>query len=135
MGAYYFVIATALAVLPISFIFKITIERIKENPDVLMKAQTNFFIWVALIEVIPIILVIFGFINMTPAESINELLIPGLIIIVLMGFGALFIFLQRTIDVTEETKDIINTFSMIGLAMINAIPLISIVSLIMMMPA
>lgn len=134
MNAYIFVLAAALAVFPILFVFKITLERIKENPQSREKAQTQFFIWVALSETIPIILIVFGFMNLAPATSITDLYIPGLIVIILMGFAALFIFLQRAVGVPEDSKEFVNTFAMVGFALVNAIPIIAIVSLFLMVP-
>src|SRR5690625_2736941 len=134
MSPYIFVIASLLAVLPTLFIFKITVERVKENPDHKNKVQIQFFLWVALAEIIPIILIIYGMSQITPVSRIEKLYMPGIIILLAAGFAALFIFLQRTFDVEKDLKDFMNTFAMVGLAMVNAIPLISIISLLMMMP-
>ncbi len=134
MGPYMFVIATILAITPIMIILKVTMERIKENPDQRNKAQTQFFIGVALSEAIPIILIVYGFSNLTAVASIEELYIPGLIIILFTVVAALFIFLQRTVDVEEELKQVIDSFAMVALAMTTAIPIISIVALFSMIP-
>lgn len=136
MSAYIFVAAAALAVLPILFIFKICIEQVKDqdNPINGEKVQTKFFLWVALIEALPILLIVLGFMNQTTAASIEELYAPGLIVFVLMGFATLFIFLQKSIGVPKEQKEFINTFSMVGLAIANAIPIMSIVAIAMMVP-
>ncbi|WP_284138987.1 MULTISPECIES: hypothetical protein [unclassified Virgibacillus] len=134
MGPYLFVVAALLAVLPILFVFKISVERIKENPQQKERTQSFFFIGVAICEIIPIILIIFGMINMMTVSSIDELFIPGLILLFLMGFASFFIFLQRVFDVEEDVKGFMNTFAMVGIAMVNAVPIIAIVSLLMMMP-
>lgn len=134
MGPYIFVIATIVAVLPILFIFKITVERVKENPNLKEKALIQFFIWVAIIETVPILLIVFGMMNLESVPRMEELYMPGIIIILTAGFAALFIFLQRTFDVEEELKEFMNTSAMICLALANAIPLISIVALFLMMP-
>lgn len=134
MGPYVFVIATILAITPILVIFKVMIERIKENPEQREKAHMQFFIGVALSEFIPIILIVYGFANLTPVASIDELYTPGLIIILFTIVAAFFIFLQRTVGVAEDIKQFINLFAMIALAMTTAIPIISIVALITMIP-
>lgn len=131
---YIFVAAAVLAVLPNLFIFKISMDRIKEFPDQLEKAQSFYFIGLALSEIIPIILVIFGFIHLNPVKSIDELFIPGIIVLLTMGFAAFFIFLQRTIDITEEMKVAATSFAMIAFSTVNAIPIIAIVSFFIMMP-
>ncbi|MEN2767331.1 hypothetical protein [Ornithinibacillus xuwenensis] len=134
MNAYLFALAAVLAVIPILFLFKINIEKIKENQENIGKIQTNFFIGVAIAEAIPIILIVFGMLDLSPVSSIDELIIPGIIVIFSMLFAAFFIFLQRSVGVPEEAKQAATTFSAIGLAMANAIPIVSLVSLIMMMP-
>ncbi|GIO26909.1 hypothetical protein [Ornithinibacillus bavariensis] len=132
--AFLFAAAAILAVLPILFLFKLNMEKIKENPSEIGSIQTKFFIGVAISEVIPIILIVFGMMNLTPVESLNELLVPGIIVIFALIFAPFFIFLQRFVGAPEESKQAITTFSMIGLALANAIPLISFISLIMLMP-
>ncbi|MFS0674982.1 hypothetical protein [Ornithinibacillus sp. 179-J 7C1 HS] len=133
-SAYLFAIAAILASISILLIFKINVEKIKENPENLSNVQTKFFIGVAIAEIIPIILIIFGMINLESASSLEELLIPGIIAISAMVFAPLFILLQRSIGVPEEAKQNVTTFAMIALAMANAIPLIALVGLIMMLP-
>lgn len=134
MSPYIFVIAAVLAVIPILFVYKITMERIKENPGVVAKAQTHFFIGVALSEVIPIILIVFGMANLVPVNNTEELFLPAIIIFLLIGFSTLFIFLQRAFDVEKEAKEAVHTFAMISFAISNAIPIVALVSLFMMMP-
>lgn len=134
MGAYIFVVATILAITPILIIFKITMERIKENPEQRGKIQTQFFIGVALSETIPIILIVYGFSNLTTVSSIEELYAPGLIIVLFALVAAFFVFLQRTIGVPDDIKEVVNSFALIALAMTTAIPLISIVALFSMIP-
>lgn len=91
LNAYVFVAAAALAVIPIIFFFKISMEKLKENPAERDKIQVNFFKWVAISETLPIVLIVFGFMNLTSASSIEQLYSPGLLVILLMGFAALFI--------------------------------------------
>jgi F0F1-type ATP synthase membrane subunit c/vacuolar-type H+-ATPase subunit K len=133
-SAYLFAFAAILAVIPILLLFKMNIEKIKENPDVFASIQTKFFIGVAISEVIPLILLVFGMMDLSPAASMEELYLPGLIVILAMAFAPFFIVLQRSVGVPEEAKQAVNTFSFIGIAVANAIPLISLVCLIMMLP-
>ena len=108
--------------------------RIKENPERREKIYSQFFIGIALSESIPLILIVYGFANLSPVASIEELYAPGLIIILFTIIAAIFIFLQRAVDVTDEIKGVVATFSFIALAMTTAIPIISIVALFSMMP-
>ncbi|SES87701.1 hypothetical protein SAMN05216389_10316 [Oceanobacillus limi] len=134
MSPYVFVLAAVLAVIPILFFYKINLEKLKENPTLKEKYQTNLFIGVGISEAIPIILIVFGMANMETVGSFDELLIPGMIVILIMAIGSFFVLLQRSVDVTKENKEAVNTFSFVSLALMNAIPIISIVSLFMMAP-
>ncbi|WP_163969540.1 hypothetical protein [Oceanobacillus halotolerans] len=134
MSTTIFVLAAVLAVIPILAIVKVNLERIKENPEKVEKARTNLFIGVAISETIPILLIVYGLITMTPVGTMEELYLPGLIIIVLMAFAAFFIFLQRSVGTNDETKGIVTNFSLISLVLVNAIPIISLVGLFMMAP-
>lgn len=136
MSPYIFVVAAIIAVIPMLIIFKVTIERIKEDqsPETRKRATTQFFIGIFLSEVIPIILFIYGFANLAPADQMEDLFVPGLIILLLILISGLFVFLQRTFDVPEELKDQLNVFAVIGFAVTNTIPILTIVGLIMMIP-
>lgn len=133
-ATYYFVIATALAVLPIAFIYKITLERLIDKPDSGDTLQMDFFKWIAIAEILPIVFVIFGFINLGPVDTMNELIFPGLLVIILMVFGIAFIVMQRFAGIPDDLKMTINTLTMVGIMLINSIPLISIVALFLMAP-
>ncbi|WP_235792382.1 hypothetical protein [Virgibacillus salidurans] len=132
--AYIFVAAAVLAVIPILVLFKVNMEKLKEDPGQRNKVQSHFMIGVAVSEVIPLILLVFGFMGTNQVDSMSELYIPGLIILLLMGFAAFFIFLQRKVDVNPETKDTINSFAAISAALVNAIPIVALVALFMMAP-
>lgn len=132
--AYLFVAAAALAVIPILFFFKISMEELKENPSEKNKIQANFFKWVAISEALPILLIVLGIMNLNSVSSIEELYSPGLIVVVLMVVAVLFIFLQKSIGVPQEVKVFVKTFAMIGLIITNAIPLVAIVFMVMMIP-
>lgn len=134
MSPYIFVIATILAITPILMIYKIAMGKLKENPEQVGKVQSQFFIGVALSETIPIILIVYGFSNLKMVESIEAIFAPGLIIVLFAALAAFFIFLQRAVDVTEDIKQMVNSFSLIALAMSTAIPIISIVALFSMIP-
>lgn len=134
MGPYIFVIATILAILPILIIFKVSMERIKEDPAQAEKAQINFIIGTALSEIIPIILVVYGFANIEPVTNIKELYMPGIIVLLTIGVSIFFMLLQRVIDVDEEIKNVIQIFTMIGIAFASSLPIMSIVAFFMMVP-
>lgn len=134
MGPYIFVIATILAITPILMIFKVMVGRLKEKPEQSSKIQSQFFIGVAMSETIPMILIVYGFVNLTSATNIEEVYAPGLVIILFTALAAFFIFIQRAVDVGEDIKQMVNSFALIALAMTTAVPIISIVALFSMIP-
>lgn len=134
MAAYFFMFATIIAVLAIAFIFKIYADKIKANPEAISQYQTRFFIWVALSEAFPILLVVLGMMNQEKVGEAGELMIPALIIIIFMAFSLFFIFLQTMVDVNEDLKEKFRTFAMIGVSLSMSIPIISCVGLLLMLP-
>ncbi|WP_337017457.1 hypothetical protein [Oceanobacillus massiliensis] len=132
MAPYIFAAAAVIAVIGIIIVFKINLDKIKENPDLMEKAQTNFFIGVAISESLPLILIIYAFINIQEEPvPVDELYIPALIVIMMMVFATFFIFLQQKVDVEEGQKQQVISFSMIALALANSIPIIALVMMFM----
>ncbi|GAA0441968.1 MAG: hypothetical protein ACQEWU_12925 [Bacillota bacterium] len=134
MIPYVFVAAAAFAVFPILILFKINVEKLKKDPRQQGKVQTNMMLGVAISEAIPIILIIYGFSKLAPVSDVSTLYVPGIIIVFFMLFAAFFIFMQRKVDVEENSKSAVNNFSMISLMLTMAIPLISVISLFLMVP-
>ncbi|AXI10593.1 hypothetical protein CV093_18790 [Oceanobacillus sp. 143] len=134
MGIYLFVVAAILAAISISVLFKINIGKIKEQPEQTSKIQTNFFIGVAISEAIPIVLLIFGLINTETVSSNQQLFVPAIIIILTIIYASFFLFLQSKVDVVEENKASVTSFTAIGMAMVNAIPIIALVLLFTLAP-
>ncbi|TFJ91577.1 hypothetical protein [Lentibacillus salicampi] len=132
--AYVFVAAALFAVISIVILYKVNLEKIRENPEQFEKIQTSFFIGVAIAEAIPIILLVFGLASAQPVENTGQLYAPGLIIILLAGFGALFMYLQKKVDVEEEARMAIHKFAMIAISLVTFIPIASLVGLMTMMP-
>src|SRR5699024_10206850 len=104
-------------------------EKMKENPEARGAAYNNFFIGVALSEVIPIALIVFAYATTDPVLEMNDVMLPGIIILLLMAVSMFFIFMQRAVGVPEESRNVVNQFSMIAIAMSNAVPIISLVFL------
>ncbi|SFB27085.1 hypothetical protein SAMN04488072_11287 [Lentibacillus halodurans] len=132
--AYIFVAAALLAVIPIVVIFKMNLEKIRENPEQLNKVQTNFFIGLAISEMIPLILIVYGLMDATKVNSIEELYAPSIIILLLMAVSVFFMDLQKRIDVESESKKAINKFAMIAIPLVIVIPLVSLIGLFSMVP-
>lgn|SRR5699024_5108432 len=135
MSMYYFTAAVIFSVIPISFIFKIYMDRLKENPDDRAEIQKNFFIWVFISEIIPIIFVVFGFIHMSPVETMGDLFLPGILILVITACGVFFVILQLFVDVPRKMKEIYTVFTMIAMSLMLSFPIISVVAFFAMLPA
>lgn len=142
--AWLFVLATIIAVLGILAAFKNLMayvqEKIEANEEIsmqsLQKKQGQFFIRVALSESIPLILIVFGFMLMDSVRDGNPF-IPLLIILAVLIF-ALFqvITIRRNTlgfeNTSTEIITIVNTLCFLGGALMSAIPIISIVALVIM---
>ncbi|MDY0394680.1 hypothetical protein RWE15_09745 [Virgibacillus halophilus] len=64
----------------------------------------------------------------------EELYMPGLLVIVLIGFAALFIVLQRIVGVPKDMKAFAKNFSNIAMATTMSIPIIAIIAMYTMIP-
>jgi F0F1-type ATP synthase membrane subunit c/vacuolar-type H+-ATPase subunit K len=145
--AWYFVLATIIAVFGVLFSFNRMMGEVQKrvkigqtvNGESFQKEQTKFFISVAIVEAIPILLIVFGFmqIGLIEEETYNTLL-PLLIIVGIIIFALIQILTLRRDLVTERNSlstdmtNLINTHLMIGLAMVSAIPIVSIVAILTM---
>ncbi|QOY33846.1 hypothetical protein AWH56_013910 [Anaerobacillus isosaccharinicus] len=143
-----FVLAAYIAVIGIFISFRQMLQVIEEKVEnqelidqvLFQKEMSRFFIRVALIETIPIILIVAGFMLL---ESVNRglslydiILQLGLILIVFF-FGVVNVFRIRgrivsLANIDGATKGFVNTLVFIGLGLIAAIPIISIVALSLM---
>lgn len=129
MAPYVFMLATVINVVPIVFLFKVLISRLKEDTSLRHSITTKFFIGVAMIEVIPILLIVYGMMDQEK-YPMSEMVIPGAVILLMMGLAGIAILLQRRIDVPAEAKETVNTFTFVALALAMSIPIISIVGLL-----
>lgn len=129
MVAYFFVAATLSAVIPILFAFKMTIDRIRKKPQYQQQWISRFIMTVAMIELMPIILFVLGFLNMETGYTMAELTVPMAIIILTLVMGLIFIYVQRMNDDDVST----GMFRWISFAFVSVIPIISIVGVVYML--
>jgi MFS family permease len=145
--AWFFVIATVIAVLGILFAFKNMMSHVREKlekgqeirGESIQQEQTRFFIKVAMVEAIPILLIVYGFMQIEHIQEQNyNTLLPILIIICVVIFALIqILFLKRDMvgqhdPISTESNTLVNTLMMIGLAMVSAIPIVSIVAIFTM---
>ncbi|GAE25180.1 hypothetical protein JCM9140_1159 [Halalkalibacter wakoensis JCM 9140] len=142
-----FVLATVIAVIGIVIQFKklmVQIQtKIDQNENVttesLQKENSRFFVRVVMVEVIPIVLVILGFIlmeSMEGAMSLSQVLPALLIVIISLLFGVINVFLAKNQaisnqDVSIQTKATLTTMTFTGMSLVAAFPIISIVAMVM----
>ncbi|MDQ0176781.1 hypothetical protein [Bacillus chungangensis] len=131
---YIFIIASIVAIFSILTIFKIQLEKLKANPENMQKIQLTFFIGIAIAELIPVILLFYGIMNITPVAALSELYVPAFVILAVMAFGSFFVYLQTKADVSEDAKNLVTSFAFVANAVAMSIPIISLVGLFMMLP-
>lgn len=133
-AAYLFMFAAVIAALSILTVYRIFIGKVKQHPDDRPKLLSQFMIRVAISETLPLILLVLAFMNIETVTNINELYLPGLVVLITMAFVPFFIFLQTKVDVTEETKSAVKHSSYLAIGLAMAIPISSFVGLITLMP-
>ena len=137
--AYIFTLASIIPIIGIAILFKSTLTKLENNTEPVPKIISRFFITVAIIEIIPIILFVYGFANLETAASIEEILIPAIILILVLVAGYLFVFLQKkfTIESTNEQNEASSqtqVLPLIVIGLMSALPISSFVAMMMMIP-
>lgn len=132
LNAYIFVAAAIIAVIPVLFIVKVNVNKLIADPEQINSVQKHFFIGVALSKIIPVILLIFGIVKLTPVTDYSELYIPWFIILATVLFGLYFISSQKKLAVGDQEKMAINTLVTIARPLIFSIPLMAAIFLFMM---
>ncbi|MCT2534955.1 hypothetical protein NC661_17525 [Aquibacillus koreensis] len=138
--AWLFSLASIIAVFGILLAFKKMVASIQyklENnqltSETIQKEQSRYFLKVAIIEAVPILLIIIGFMQIGSEEvSTISTTIAALIIIGLIILTVVHVFLARNelLRVTSnEHKAYIHTLLFLGFGTILAIPIISLIAL------
>lgn len=144
--SWYFVIASIIAVIGIVVAFKQFAAKLEERlnskdsfpQQEIQRDLTQFFLKVAGIETIPVILIVLGFMGVkTWNGETTDLLLPFVMVIGTFLLGIIQILLTRgtlhSLNVSAEVKSFFNTYVFIGLSLISAFPIISVVALLIMM--
>ncbi|WP_404449538.1 hypothetical protein LG307_07690 [Sutcliffiella horikoshii] len=125
---YLFVIAAVIASFGISIILRASMEKLVLDPQTFAEIQSKFFIYVAVIEALPLILIVFGFMTLT--DSTVNLFIP----ITIVAVSVLVNFIMNLMKKNEldsgapELKEKLMTFFLIGNVLMTAIPVVAIVA-------
>ena len=140
-ASWLFVLASAIAVVGITFAFNKMMQQVQEKVDkgekldliTMQAAQTKFFIQVAMAEAIPIFIIVYAFTLMGKVVEPN-IMVPLIVIIGILVVA--FVFLLRirrdmmgAPQMSQESVGMVNTLFFIGAALLSAIPIISIVGI------
>ncbi|MRG87843.1 hypothetical protein [Salinibacillus xinjiangensis] len=139
--ATYFVAASIIAAIGITFAFKQLARELEgkiEREETISQGSfqqylSRFFVKVGLIEAVPIVLVVLGY---TQAEETSfDILLPMVAVLLVLFFGLSNVFMIRRSmlsipSLPNQTKNFIHTLSFIGMSLIGAIPIVSVVAIL-----
>lgn len=134
--AWLFAFATIIACFGISIAFKQLMSHMlelvkEENSQLLQRVTTGFFIKVALIEAIPIMLLVFGIMKMNKFNgTMDDMIVPLVVTVAVYIFSLLVIFLsakqvQNYPGLSANLKNQTSVFMMMGIAICSTFPLIA----------
>ncbi|MBM7703934.1 hypothetical protein [Metabacillus iocasae] len=139
MVVWYFVLAAVIATVGMLFIYRSTMQRVEEivaeggEEEVvyqkLIKEQTPFFIKHAVLEIVPLILVVLGFMTLETSENVSP---APLAVAVIVWIGTVFMVFQTNQAVLSRQTDnrfnsFLTKFMLIEMALMSAFPIIAIV--------
>lgn len=134
MFLYLYVLAAAIAVFGTIVLFRSTMDNMLTEPEKFSQYLNGFFTKFSIVEILPIAMIVLGFV-FPPSVQLNmtDALIPIVIIGLLMIINIFYIFSQRSPagNVEKELKQRIQPFIFIAMALGNAVPIISIVFLLL----
>jgi len=138
MGSMYFALAVVIAVLGLTFIYKRTYEKIgvivqENSKDIhkkISKAQNIMFLQSAVFEIIPILLIVIGFIDL-PSETLS----PKTVVTLLISIGGWIVGVmaaRRMKKVAQErlpngVGQLLSGLLLIQIMTMSAFPVISII--------
>ena len=128
---YYFILAAVIASFGISIAVRKAFLQIVEGKLPLHKVQTKLMVSVALVETIPILLLVLGFMNIEEAE------LNPLVVILIVGACMLFNFLinwfryrdsLQQVEKDSLQKQQLTTTFQLSIFLVNAIPIVAIIA-------
>ncbi|WP_152656820.1 hypothetical protein [Oceanobacillus sp. CFH 90083] len=134
MHLYIFVLAAVIATLGTIRIFRSTLDNMLTEPEKLPKYMSDFFMKIALVEVLPIAMLILGFVFSSEEQLVmSDAYIPIAIIVIFITFSMFYIFSQRSPagNVEQDMKQRIQMLIFLTLAFANAIPFMAIVFILL----
>lgn len=148
MGLWYFALATVIMSTGFPFLYMATLKKmitvIKKDGqrEEHGKIQTVFFINFALLEIIPIVFIVLGFLaiqnlEMTNAVEVINIKGPFLVTAISSLIAIISLYLitkneKNSLSVEQLNNVILQTFVMIGFALLLAIPIVSLTGILTM---
>ena len=135
---YYFVLAAVIATFGNSWAVRKAIRELSNDLERTEKVHSSMFLHVAIVEVIPIILLIFGFINLH--NSTADILFPLIIVGAVTLLNILLIY-RTSSDITNDLhtptdlKVALNKLSSMGIILVSSIPIVAVIAAFMTMTA
>ncbi|MEK3989978.1 MULTISPECIES: hypothetical protein [Robertmurraya] len=140
-ASWLFVLASAIAVVGISFAFNKMMQQVQDKVEkgehldlnTMQAVQTKFFIQVAIAEAIPILIIVYAFTLI--GQVVEKNIIVPLVVIIGILVVAMVSLLRIRRDImgsprmNQQAVGMINTLFFIGAALLSAIPIISIVGI------
>ncbi len=125
---YFFVLAAVIASFGISIALRSSMEKLVLEPETLPQIQSKFFISVAIIEVLPIILIVLGFIGLM--DSTASAFIPLVIVgaTVLINFIINLMKKSALESQAPDLKEKLMTFFLMGNVLMTALPIVAVVA-------
>src|SRR5699024_8742803 len=109
LNSYIFVVAAVVSIFSVYFVFKYLLKEVKQEKVTFEKTQKRFLIGMFLSKIVPLILIIFGIIKMSYKE-LNQLYIPGILILIAMVIGLILIEKIKK-DNKNDSKNVYKLFN------------------------
>lgn len=130
---YYLLIASIIATIGIGVVMRQAIKSMYKEPENREKIQTEMFIQVAIVEIIPLICIVLGYLYMEQSDIGITLPLILVLLTTFINGGSIAVVtskLRSQSETTEQEKEMLATMTGIGIALVLAIPIVSIVSLL-----
>jgi hypothetical protein len=140
-ASWLFVLASAIAVVGISFAFNKMMQQVQEKVEkgeqldlnTMQAAQTKFFIQVAMAEAIPILIIVYAFTLIGQVDETNVVIplvvIFGILVVAFVSLLRIRRDMMGAPKMNQESVGMVNTLFFIGAALLSAIPIVSIVGI------
>lgn len=132
VNIYLFVTAALLSVVSVVLIFAFFANKLKDKPDRYNQIQKNLFIGVAMSKIVPVIMLIFAILRMPSGITIERLIIPWAIIIIVVITGFVYISSQRKLNLEPYKQRAVNTLVVVTRPHLFSIPVMAIIFLYLM---